>query len=356
MIGRRPLKDIVRSFYDVQDIRKKAGNRLFSQQRDFVLDIIEEGLLDVICPDLEDIGKLSLNKAQVKVIYDEAILQPEIFSDPLRKKLIDIQWVSEKGFRRHFADERAIFKDIAEEVHKHPLWEGWIQHVRGIAETLLGALMADIDISKFETPSKLRAYSGYDTMAVVKLGKKYHRWFPEEEEALIFVEHATNLELKTAEHWAKINRKKSKYDKKAQMKVYLGRCKWGPGVDYVIVGSRRIAGLPSLWNDTLKSTLWKCGQQFQKESAEKSKYRAFYEEAKAFYVARDKGRINPLMGEEYTDLHINNRALRKVAKLFLSHFWIQARKFAGLSTKQEYVIEVLGHNDYIEPYFDTEPS
>jgi hypothetical protein len=44
--------------------------------------------------------------------------------------------------------------------------------------------------------------------------------------------------------------------------------------------------------------------------------------------------------------HCHNRALRKVRKLFLAHFWAAARELNGLETKSPFA-ERLGHGDIV---------
>lgn len=48
--------------------------------------------------------------------------------------------------------------------------------------------------------------------------------------------------------------------------------------------------------------------------------------------------------------HIDNRAKRKVIKLFLSHLWVVWREAAKLPITKPYAIEKLGHNHYYDPW------
>jgi len=47
-------------------------------------------------------------------------------------------------------------------------------------------------------------------------------------------------------------------------------------------------------------------------------------------------------------MHIHRRAARRMAKVFLQHFWIYSRQAEGLPTDQPYAVERLGHKNYIE--------
>lgn len=51
----------------------------------------------------------------------------------------------------------------------------------------------------------------------------------------------------------------------------------------------------------------------------------------------------------YCDAHIDARARRKLAKLFLSHVWLKWREFEGLPISDPYVQAVLGHTNIIPP-------
>lgn len=47
--------------------------------------------------------------------------------------------------------------------------------------------------------------------------------------------------------------------------------------------------------------------------------------------------------------HVNNMALRKMIKLFLSHLWLVWRKAEGLPVTEPYAIRFKGHTDFIAP-------
>jgi hypothetical protein len=51
----------------------------------------------------------------------------------------------------------------------------------------------------------------------------------------------------------------------------------------------------------------------------------------------------------FTDAHIHNRAIRKVARVFLQHLWLVWRESEGLPVSKPWIIEHGGHADYIVP-------
>ena len=104
--------------------------------------------------------------------------------------------------------------------------------------------------------------------------------------------------------------------------------------------TRRRRGKKIDWNPKLKTTLWKVVQSMIRK---KSKYAEYY------YKFRDEE-----LKKGCTKLHARNRAIRKVAKLFLSHLWETERRMAGLPAGKSYVFEKLGHKHYIPPIYDIE--
>ena len=62
-------------------------------------------------------------------------------------------------------------------------------------------------------------------------------------------------------------------------------------------------------------------------------------------------RGNTLFNLLYCAAHMDARAKRKVAKLFLGHLWLRWRELEGLSISPPYVQGVLGHTNIIDPPF-----
>lgn len=51
----------------------------------------------------------------------------------------------------------------------------------------------------------------------------------------------------------------------------------------------------------------------------------------------------------FNDGHLHNRAIRKVAKLFLQHLWLVWRSYEGLPVTKPYIHAIGGHDHYIPP-------
>ena len=56
--------------------------------------------------------------------------------------------------------EQDLAKDLAAEVHKHPLWKGFLSEVKGCGESIAAVIISEFDIEIATTVSKLWAFSG----------------------------------------------------------------------------------------------------------------------------------------------------------------------------------------------------
>jgi hypothetical protein len=59
-----------------------------------------------------------------------------------------------------FAMEEQMAKDIAVEVHKHPLWKAFLKDVKGCGESIAAVIISEYDIEIATTVSKLWAFAG----------------------------------------------------------------------------------------------------------------------------------------------------------------------------------------------------
>lgn len=138
-----------------------------------------------------------------------------------------------------------------------------------------------------------------------------------------------------------------------------------PGFD------RKVKGKTLPYNARLKVLIWKLGQSFCKVSGKEDAtygqyYRVFkdreiqkndeglYKEAAARELTTKKFRpdtvtLKRLEQGKLSDAHLHARACRKTAKLFLSHYWLIARKSRGLPISDPYSIAILKHGHRIDP-------
>jgi len=59
-----------------------------------------------------------------------------------------------------FAMEEAIAKDLAKEVHEHPLWKVFLSQVKGCGESIAAVIISEFDIYKAPTVSNLWSFAG----------------------------------------------------------------------------------------------------------------------------------------------------------------------------------------------------
>ena len=104
---------------------------------------------------------------------------------------------------------------------------------------------------------------------------------------------------------------------------------------------RRRKGEKANWNSVLRTTCaFKLPGQFIKKTD--CFGRKLYDQYKAYYTERD--------GEELSKGHINNRAKRKVGKVFLSCLWLAWRELKGLPVTEPYAFGVQGgHHSLVTP-------
>lgn len=114
---------------------------------------------------------------------------------------------------------------------------------------------------------------------------------------------------------------------------------------------RRAKGQQSNWNSRLKSHAWKTAKSFVKT---KGKYRAYYDKVKKAYKKKYPKEVKEGNRTLYTKGHIDNMAMRKTVKLFLSHLWLKWRELEKLDTQSPYPLAKLGHKTFIAPFEDKE--
>ena len=100
---------------------------------------------------------------------------------------------------------------------------------------------------------------------------------------------------------------------------------------------RPVKGETLHYNTRLKATLYVVATSFLKCS---SPYRRVYDSAKEYYQANRS---------DWSKGHIHAASMRKMIKMFLSHFWMVYRELEGLPVRDLYVEEHLGHKHITTP-------
>jgi len=125
---------------------------------------------------------------------------------------------------------------------------------------------------------------------------------------------------------------------------------------HVISGKapRRVRGEDIDFSPKLRTLCWKVADSFIKQNS--PVYRQIYDGEKRKQLANryPKGELFQRYSKPYVEediqlklIHAHNRALRKMVKIFLQHYWIVGRTLAGLSTREPYVFNDPKHTHYI---------
>ena len=218
--------------------------------------------------------------------------------------------------------EKDLEKLITKQLKNHALYTQYFVDIQGIGPLLAAGLIAYIDdIEKFEHVSSLWQYSGYGMNRYCNNCKK---------PTSIVVKYETGTRAKKLHPFEK-----------------CPQCNH----ETVPILQKRTSGYQSNWNNKLKTLAWKASSSFVKQPAAKSKYRKLYDKIK-----KDERRTHPekkiVDGKiMFNDGHINNRAIRKVSKIFLAHVWQTWRRQQGLPATEPYAAQLLGHS-VVEAFTD----
>ena len=252
-------------------------------------------------------------KIIVRRMYDAQKLR--IQSDLRMQRLVRDGIVVKEDIERTFAKaqelecktEQEYERLVWREIKNIPIVVQWLGRVRGIGPRLSGLLVAIIgDVGRFPNVAKLWAYAGLH----VKDGRAV----------------------------------------------------------------KREKGQKANWSAELKMTCWKIANSFVKCGGP---YRDLYDTYKAYLLARELRNGNVIWKKnmktdtwetahvpkgadttppkkdeqpEWTLGRINNMALRRTVKLFLSHLWAIWRELEGLPVTEPFAKARLGHTSMIDPW------
>ncbi|MCD6176785.1 MAG: transposase [Candidatus Cloacimonetes bacterium] len=131
---------------------------------------------------------------------------------------------------------------------------------------------------------------------------------------------------------------------------------WAHTGNHVVEGiaPKKRKGKDITFSPRLRTLTWKLSDCLMKSNH--GIYRDIYdnEKEKQLTIKYKQGELLKKYGKPYKKedvtlkkLHAHNRALRKMRKLFLAHYWACARELKGLDTREPYVKEKLGHKNII---------
>lgn len=120
------------------------------------------------------------------------------------------------------------------------------------------------------------------------------------------------------------------------------------------IAPKRRKGENISYNPKLRTLTWKVSDSLLKQN--KGYYRQIYdtEKEKQRNKTYAEGYLEMKYGKPYksvdinlTKLHAHNRALRKMRKIFLDHYWHASRELNGLPAEKNYVEGILLHNHIV---------
>jgi len=226
-------------------------------------------------------------------------------------------------YTRLLDTEHTFQRKLQSMVSEQPIYNNYLKHIRGIGPVFAANLLT-IDISKYDTISKLWADTGYSAVHWESVCTKGHHF------------------MSTSKYNTCPVRALDEETKKYKV------C--GAGMEeavFINAPMKRRHGWVMIQNRKRKMTIWKIVQSFIKQPSDRSWYRRFYDKMKA----KELEKAAELEKKDITKGHANNRAIRKVAKRFLANFHIIYRQQLGLKIREPWVDEHKKHI-YEEPEVD----
>lgn len=234
-------------------------------------------------------------------------------------------------------------------------YEGrWAMDITGIGPIITAALIAYIDIEKAPVVANVFSYAGVNPKQKwysAKEATDIMAQFPEDKPLNELLVEVANKIMRKPQSLEKTARSFDKNEKLTRDNI-----------------KKAITVIP--WNKKFKTLVWKIGDSFVKSrNSEKSFYGPIYWERKQYEIERnERGEYREQALErakhvgknteayktysqgKLTPDHINNRAMRYAAKLFLSHFHtVSYWNEKGELPPAPYAIVHQGHAHYIPP-------
>ena len=294
------------------------------------MNLSERQLLKLYITSLYEVQKLRIQISNRVEDFKRRGGETEVdMAEELKLRLFDLANKMEKN----------IAEDVAKAVAKYPVMR-WLEKVNGIGPRLGGSLVGTLqDISNYPNVSSLWAYCGMGVITVCSECKK--RAFPDDQVIARQRFLQTQIERRWRSHCIKEEIEEGtpiddEFSLEARGDTIKALCSCDdPDVISSAPSKQYYSGLLLDYNPFLRMTCWKISNQFVKQG---KYYRQVYVDYKEYYTERDGGRL--------TKGHINNRALRAVVKLFLSHLYYMWSKSEGINPGQIYLQFKLGDEEF----------
>lgn len=308
-------KSLVRTLYDMQDERIQTGNRICAEIKLRLGQMPgkpEKGL------DKEAKEYLDRARAEYRRITDAFVLNQA--HKYLKVDFENYEIITDAGmlvfvelYVTQLAHEEHMGKVIGKLVQRHPLWEAFLEGVKGCGPLMSAVILSEFDIRKAERISQFWKYAGLD---VAQDGRGRSR---------------------RAEHLVE----RSYINRDGEPATRMG-VTFNPFLKTKLVG-----------------VLASC---FLKQSADDCKYRRVYDDYKhrlenhATYGAHNdearKAEFKAAGKKKYAPVgHRHNMAMRYMMKMFLQDLWLAWRELEGLPITAPYHEAVLGHSHHAEAVY-----
>lgn len=282
-IQRQQLRVMVRGAYDLQKLRVMTGNRIVVNfkaklgQKPGKLESEIDAEGQAILKDLRN--RYKLLTAGVTTFPRQASFKgDEVISTYTELCLISQYIDLDDDETRHFARLKTVLRD-------HPIWNTFLEDVKGCGPAMAGVIISEIDIHKAEYPSSIWSYAGLD---VARDGRGRSR---------------------RKEHLVERN--------------------------YTDKDGNPAKRVGITFNPFLKTKLYVLATCFLKLPPDRCPYRGIYDDYK------HRLEHSPAH-QEKTKGHRHNMAMRYMIKRFLSDLYNHWRPLEGLSTAPEYSEGKLG--------------
>lgn len=226
--------------------------------------------------------------------------------------------------RRLLKLEQWIDGSVAQQVSSHPAYP-WFSHVRGVGKENIGKVVGQIDFTRAAYVSSLWKFAGYHVVD----GKSPR---PVKGQKL---EYNKNLRVMVWRLASSLMRAKGKYY------AYYQEAKDQEVKKLVVQG---IKVLPEEQLKPLKKIILSTMKEKRKKELGVKKL----PEGEIERIEREVKKIG--IPGYMSEGQVHNRALRKMAKLFLSHLWTVSRGAMNLPVSKPYAQEVLEHQHYYDPW------
>ncbi len=285
-------KALIRTLYDMQHERIQTGNRIcaeikarLGQQPGKSEEELEKEAKDFLDRARAEYQRITdafvLNQAHkyLKVDFENR----EIITDAGMLIFVEL-------YEEQLAHEEKMAKVIAKLVQQHPLWDAFLDGVRGCGPLMSAVILSEFNIHKAERISQFWAYAGLD---VASDGRGRGR----------YTEHLVD-------------------------------------VTYTDKGGKEATRKGITFNPFLKTKLvGVLATCFLKQPAEECKYRKVYDD----YKHRLE---NHPAHQDKSKGHRHNMAMRYMIKIFLQDLWLAWRELEGLPVTPTYQEAVLGHKHH----------